>query len=647
MVDGYERVYRGLARVIAYYVHHHGQRARAPGGRHRGRHPDRGRRPVQPPRAEPDGPATGSTCPTTPTSVDRGRRRHRGRRAALGPPAARGAAHPDGPDRRCAGQGPAGRGRRLGRGGAARPAARGARRRRGPARGPAGPRAPARLRPRRTADRPLAAASRGRLARRVGGQDRARSGRCRGSTTGRNPPRRERAGGYSWPGAPAVSTSVRRSCGRRRAATPEWRWEVIGPAPAGPDPANLTWCGWSSEVWPRLCAADVVVTHAGQNALAEVAAARRPAVVVPQDRPHNEQHDHGRGPGTAPGSRCPCAAVARGRGLAGAAHEAARRGGSAWQRWSPGDGAARAAAVLDELAGVVRTAVVTITHGRDAHLHRQRIGLAADPPTCTSWSGWARRPGSAEVEGAHPHGRRRCRWTTPACPWPRPATPVAPAALATGAELLVSARRRLHPGARACCGGTSRPPPAPRLRRCCAARCTYLPPAPAGGYPAHRPRRARPAPPRPPGPARRRGVARRPVRRCSGRCRSPSPRPPGPRSADSARTTAATAARTPISPRRPRPGGHPVLGGRGRRVPPAPPARPGTPPRGSPRSSATRDLFHRRHRWWPMTGWLDELAASGAVEFDATRGLLRVTAPDPDSRAMACRPVRPGAATSW
>jgi hypothetical protein len=35
--------------------------------------------------------------------------------------------------------------------------------------------------------------------------------------------------------------------------------------------------------------ADVVVTHAGQNALAEVAAARRPAVVVPQDRPHDEQ----------------------------------------------------------------------------------------------------------------------------------------------------------------------------------------------------------------------------------------------------------------------------------------------------------------------------------------------------------------------
>ena len=34
---------------------------------------------------------------------------------------------------------------------------------------------------------------------------------------------------------------------------------------------------------------DVVVTQAGENALAEVAACRRPAVVVPAVRPHDEQ----------------------------------------------------------------------------------------------------------------------------------------------------------------------------------------------------------------------------------------------------------------------------------------------------------------------------------------------------------------------
>jgi hypothetical protein len=37
----------------------------------------------------------------------------------------------------------------------------------------------------------------------------------------------------------------------------------------------------------------VVVTHAGQNALAETAAARRPAVVLPQERPHDEQRTTG------------------------------------------------------------------------------------------------------------------------------------------------------------------------------------------------------------------------------------------------------------------------------------------------------------------------------------------------------------------
>lgn len=134
------------------------------------------------------------------------------------------------------------------------------------------------------------------------------------------------------------------------AATPTWQWDVIGPAtPGGPDPANLTWSGWAADVWPRLCAADVVVTHAGQNALAEVAAARRPAVVVPQDRPHGEQRATAEALARAgialPVSSWPAAAE-----WPGVLAEAAGRGGSGWARWSTGDGAARAAAVLDELA---------------------------------------------------------------------------------------------------------------------------------------------------------------------------------------------------------------------------------------------------------------------------------------------------------
>lgn len=66
-------------------------------------------------------------------------------------------------------------------------------------------------------------------------------------------------------------------------ATPGWRWAVLG--------ADRS--TWVADPSAALAAADVVVTHAGQNALAETAAARRPAVVVPQERPHDEQRTTG------------------------------------------------------------------------------------------------------------------------------------------------------------------------------------------------------------------------------------------------------------------------------------------------------------------------------------------------------------------
>ncbi len=63
-----------------------------------------------------------------------------------------------------------------------------------------------------------------------------------------------------------------------RRQTPEWEWAVLGPAGQ-----------WVDDPWDLLTSAHVVVTHAGQNAVAEVAAARRPAIVVPQQRPFDEQ----------------------------------------------------------------------------------------------------------------------------------------------------------------------------------------------------------------------------------------------------------------------------------------------------------------------------------------------------------------------
>lgn len=62
-------------------------------------------------------------------------------------------------------------------------------------------------------------------------------------------------------------------------AVPGRRWSA-----AGIDEAS-----WVADVWPLLCSASIVVTHAGQNAIADVAAARTRAVVIAQDRPFGEQ----------------------------------------------------------------------------------------------------------------------------------------------------------------------------------------------------------------------------------------------------------------------------------------------------------------------------------------------------------------------
>jgi Glycosyltransferase family 28 C-terminal domain len=64
------------------------------------------------------------------------------------------------------------------------------------------------------------------------------------------------------------------------AAHSAFSWTALG----GKDAA------WEHDPWPEIRAADVVVTHAGQGCIADVAAARRPAVVIPRARPFDEQH---------------------------------------------------------------------------------------------------------------------------------------------------------------------------------------------------------------------------------------------------------------------------------------------------------------------------------------------------------------------
>ena len=129
---------------------------------------------------------------------------------------------------------------------------------------------------------------------------------------------------------------------RARALTPGWTWTVLG-GPAGQ---------WVEDPRGVLEAADVVVTHAGQNALAEVAAARRPAVVVPERRPHGEQERTAavlvRGPWPAVVERSP--GDADWPALLAAAD---RLDGDAWSSWCDGRAADRfVGAVLDLAADV-------------------------------------------------------------------------------------------------------------------------------------------------------------------------------------------------------------------------------------------------------------------------------------------------------
>ncbi len=117
----------------------------------------------------------------------------------------------------------------------------------------------------------------------------------------------------------------------------DWQWTTIG----GDG-------GWVDDPARLLRGADVVVTHAGQNALAEAAAVRRPVVVVPQARPHDEQ--------------LATAAVLRDGGWPAvvlddwprddaALEQAAALDGSGWADWCDGRAVERYAAVVCEVAG--------------------------------------------------------------------------------------------------------------------------------------------------------------------------------------------------------------------------------------------------------------------------------------------------------
>ncbi|MCS5714050.1 hypothetical protein NVV95_05735 [Herbiconiux sp. CPCC 205716] len=107
----------------------------------------------------------------------------------------------------------------------------------------------------------------------------------------------------------------------------------------------------ADEVWAALRAAPLVLSHCGSNAVAEIAAARRPAILIPDARPHAEQDHLAEALTRAP---LPCLVVAPAdvaRTDWAAAHRAAAAlDGSTWQHWNDGAAATRIAALLHDLA---------------------------------------------------------------------------------------------------------------------------------------------------------------------------------------------------------------------------------------------------------------------------------------------------------
>ena len=83
------------------------------------------------------------------------------------------------------------------------------------------------------------------------------------------------------------SERLRRVIPAAVATTPPWDWHVAG---AGEPVDGARGHGWVADPWPLLGSAAVVVTGCGGATLSEVAAARRPAVLVAEDRPFAEQH---------------------------------------------------------------------------------------------------------------------------------------------------------------------------------------------------------------------------------------------------------------------------------------------------------------------------------------------------------------------
>lgn len=115
---------------------------------------------------------------------------------------------------------------------------------------------------------------------------------------------------------------------------PEVEWRLVG----GPGT-------WRNDVWSVLANSDVVVSHGGQNAVAEIAAARRPAVLIPEPRPYGEQEQTCAALSAAGIARC-----AAGWSAVSAELRKPVLDPAGWSRWSVVGAAGAAAGVIGQVA---------------------------------------------------------------------------------------------------------------------------------------------------------------------------------------------------------------------------------------------------------------------------------------------------------
>ena len=125
-----------------------------------------------------------------------------------------------------------------------------------------------------------------------------------------------------------------------RRQTPGVDWVALGT-----NPGNRT-----ADPLPHLRDASLVVTHAGQGAVADAAAAGVPAVIVPLERPHQEQFTTGRALSRMPGLPAIVSPGFARSDWAQVLSAAEKLDGRGWAVWNDGQGASRAAQVIADVA---------------------------------------------------------------------------------------------------------------------------------------------------------------------------------------------------------------------------------------------------------------------------------------------------------